>query len=206
MLKFGMRQQQLIVVVALCCLFAILVVPSHGYAASKGPAAPKGPNLESDTATFPASSAAHVGSTRRAFLTAAPLLPLVTFATPALARLDPVNKPELLPSEKGQFVVSAGVPVLSPGQTKSISRTLERLEKTTGIRVRLLTQNYPVTPGLAIKDYFGLESKYCLLIADDFTGVRPTASNYINFSASDDISLELPPAFLGRISSAFGNR
>ena len=196
----GSRPSSLVVVIALACCLVLLVVPSHGYSAS-------GPKVfQADRGASFASSTKAYDSARRSILLAVPLLPLVTFPNPALARLDPVNKPELLPSEKGQFVVSSGVPVLSPGQTKSLSRTLERIEKSTGIKVRLLTQNYPVTPGLAIKDYFGLDSKYCLLIADDFTGVRPSASNYINFSASDDINLELPPAFLGRISSAFGNR
>lgn len=66
-----------------------------------------------------------------------------------MARLDPVNKPELLPAEFTTVIDVAGF--LTPREELEIAKKIERLEKDTGFKLRVLAQNYPETPGLAIR-------------------------------------------------------
>ena len=76
-------------------------------------------------------------------LTASPLfLPI----SPASARLEGVNKPELLPSEKGLNVIQVEK-FLTKGQEKRMNDLLGKLETDTGYRVKVLCQAYPRTPG-----------------------------------------------------------
>jgi hypothetical protein len=75
---------------------------------------------------------------------------------PSVARLEGVNKPELLPSTPGSstFVIDvAGF--LSDGQEQRIQKRVEALQGDTGVKLRVLAQNYPETSGLAIKDSWG---------------------------------------------------
>lgn len=74
---------------------------------------------------------------------------------PAYARLEGVNRPELLPPGPVTPVIDvAGF--LTDGEEARIRARVEALERDTGIRLRVLAQNYPETPGLAIKDYWGV--------------------------------------------------
>ena len=66
--------------------------------------------------------------------------------SPANARLEGVNKPELLPSEPGLNVIQVEK-FLTKGQEKRVNEMLTSLEKDTGFRVKLLCQAYPRTPG-----------------------------------------------------------
>ena len=86
-----------------------------------------------------------------AAVTASLLVP----AQPALARLEAVNKPELLPAEKNLNVIQTQK-FLTSGQAKRLDGLLTNLERDTGFRVRVLCQAYPNTPGLAIRDYWDL--------------------------------------------------
>ena len=72
--------------------------------------------------------------------------PFVLAPPPALARLEGVNKPELLPSEPGLNVIQVEK-FLTKGQEKRMDDLLAKLEKDTGYRVRVLCQAYPRTPG-----------------------------------------------------------
>lgn len=74
---------------------------------------------------------------------------------PAAARLEAVNRPDLLPNEKGLNVIQTET-FLTKGQTKRLNDLLTALERDTGYRVRVLCQAYPNTPGLAIRDYWDL--------------------------------------------------
>ena len=74
---------------------------------------------------------------------------------PANARLESVNRPDLLPSEKGLNVIQIEK-YLTTGQAKRMNELLGSLERDTGYRVKVLCQSYPNTPGLAIRDYWDL--------------------------------------------------
>ena len=69
-----------------------------------------------------------------------------------MARLDPVNNPDLLPAEYTNVIDVAGF--LTPGQEDRIAARIASLEEATGFKLRVLAQNYPNTPGIAIKYAF----------------------------------------------------
>lgn len=46
---------------------------------------------------------------------------------------------------------------LTSGEITKLDKKLAALEKDTGFKVRVLCQQYPNTPGLAIKDYWKLD-------------------------------------------------
>jgi hypothetical protein len=116
------------------------------------------------------------------------ILPATTFALPneASARLESVNRPDLLPSEKGLNVIQTEK-YLTSGQTRRLNDMLASLEKDTGFRVKVLCQNYPNTPGLAIRDYWSVgkedqkDDNYVVLVVDQFGG----RSNSLNFNVGD---------------------
>ena len=101
--------------------------------------------------------ASGVSLTRRSSLLsfAAVSAMFVPFPKPASARLESVNRPDLLPSEPGLNVIQTEK-FLTSGQVRRMDAMLTSLEKDTGFRVRVLCQNYPNTPGLAIRDYWDL--------------------------------------------------
>ena len=78
----------------------------------------------------------------------ASLVPAVGLVAPqaATARLEAVNRPDLLPSEQGLNVIQTEK-FLTAGQAKRLDKLMVNLEKDTGFRLRVLCQNYPNTPG-----------------------------------------------------------
>jgi hypothetical protein len=111
---------------------------------------------------------------------------LSAFPQSASARLESVNRPDLLPSEKGLNVIQTEK-FLTAGQARRMNEMLAALEKDTGFRVKVLCQNYPNTPGLAIRDYWSLgkedqmDDKYVVLVVDQFGG----RGNSLNFNVGD---------------------
>ena len=84
-------------------------------------------------------------------------LSLFSCTGPAEARMEGVNRPDLLPSGPVTPVIDvAGF--LTEGQEARIKSRAVALEKDTGLKLRVLAQNYPETPGLAIKDYWGVDA------------------------------------------------
>lgn len=126
--------------------------------------------------------------------------------TPAYARLEAVNRPDLLPSEAGLNVIQTEK-FLTAGQARRMNDLLKALERDTGFRVRVLCQAYPNTPGLAIRDYWDLgkegqkDDKYIVLVVDQFGG----KGNILNFNVGDGIKLNLPNVFWTRLQAKFGN-
>jgi hypothetical protein len=122
------------------------------------------------------------------------------------ARLEPVDKPNLLPSERGLNVIQTEK-FLTAGQAKRMDQLLSSLERDTGYRVRVLCQAYPNTPGLAIRDYWDLgketqkDDKYVVLIVDQFGG----KGNVLNFNVGDGMKFILPNIFWTRLQSKYGN-
>ena len=138
---------------------------------------------------------------------AAMMAATVTTISPpaAMARLDAVNRPDLLPKEAGLNVIQTEK-FLTSGQAKRMNNLLTALEKDTGFRVRVLAQNYPNTPGLAIRDYWDLakegqkDDKYIVLVLDQFGG----RGNVLNFNVGEGVKFALPNVFWTRLSSKYG--
>ena len=143
-------------------------------------------------------------STATKALSTAALLSIATPA-PSYARLEAVNKPELLPSESDAVVIQT-TKFLTSGQVKRMSDLIRSLEKDTGFRLRVLCQNYPNTPGLAIRDYWSLgkedqkDDKYIVLVVDEFGG----KGNVLNFNVGDGVKFALPNVFWTRLSGKYG--
>lgn len=108
-----------------------------------------------------------------------------------------VNKPELLPKEFTTVIDVAGF--LSDGQEKRLVKVITDIEKDTGYKLRVLAQNYPDTPGLAIKDYWQVDDKTIVFIAD------PTFGNIINFNVGALVDLDIPRSFWSRLAGQYGN-
>ncbi|XP_057805358.1 thylakoid lumenal 15.0 kDa protein 2, chloroplastic isoform X2 [Salvia miltiorrhiza] len=108
-----------------------------------------------------------------------------------------VNKPELLPKDFTTVIDVAGF--LSDGQEKRISQEIAALEKDTGYKLRVLAQNYPDTPGLAIKDFWKVDDNTIVFVAD------PTFGNILNFNVGASIDLDVPRSFWSRLAGKYGN-
>ncbi|KXZ48551.1 hypothetical protein GPECTOR_27g722 [Gonium pectorale] len=104
----------------------------------------------------------------------------------ASARPSGVNRPELLPpgAEVTPVIDVAGF--LTPSEEKRIATEVTSLERDTGFKLRVLAQNYPETPGLAIREYWGVDDNTVVFVAD------PTFGDILNFNVGAGIDLEVP--------------
>ncbi|CAN6716095.1 unnamed protein product [Malus baccata var. baccata] len=108
-----------------------------------------------------------------------------------------VNKPELLPKEFSPVIDVAGF--LSDGQEKRLAEEIADIEKYTGYKLRVLAQNYPDTPGLAIKDFWQVDDRTIVFVAD------PTFGNILNFNVGASVDLDVPRSFWSRLAGKYGN-
>jgi len=117
----------------------------------------------------------------------------------AEARPEGVNKPELLPSYQTNVIDLQRF--LTSGEVANLNKQLDALEKATGVKLRVLCQQYPATPGLAIKDYWNLDDMSIVMVADK--GAKGT-SNMLNFNVGEGVKLNLPNQFWTRLQNTFG--
>src|ERR687885_1292701 len=83
------------------------------------------------------------------------------------------DNPDLLPNTQTPVIDLANfLPTL---QEEALIKELEKFEAETGWKLRVLTQ-YDRTPGLAVRDYWGLDDNSVLLVAD------PRGGNLLNFN------------------------
>ncbi|KAJ1392252.1 putative thylakoid lumenal 15.0 kDa protein 2, chloroplastic [Sesbania bispinosa] len=108
-----------------------------------------------------------------------------------------VNKPELLPKEFSTVIDVAGF--LSDGQEKRLAQEISDLEKDTGYKLRVLAQNYPDTPGLAVRDFWQVDDRTVVFVAD------PTFGNILNFNVGASVDLDIPRSFWSRLAGKYGN-
>ncbi|XP_030495679.2 thylakoid lumenal 15.0 kDa protein 2, chloroplastic [Cannabis sativa] len=108
-----------------------------------------------------------------------------------------VNKPELLPKEFTTVIDVAGF--LSDGQEKRLAQEISNIEKETGFKLRVLAQNYPDTPGLAIRDFWQVDDRTIVFVAD------PTFGNILNFNVGASVDLDVPQSFWSRLAGKYGN-
>jgi uncharacterized membrane protein YgcG len=90
------------------------------------------------------------------------------FAQIANARPEGVNRPDLLPKEPNVAVIDLAN-FLSKGQEKKITSSIQELERLTGFKLRILCQSYPETPGLAVKNYWGVDDNVSSLSVERST-------------------------------------
>ncbi|XWS55856.1 hypothetical protein CRYUN_Cryun09bG0035800 [Craigia yunnanensis] len=108
-----------------------------------------------------------------------------------------VNKPELLPREFTPVIDIPGF--LSDGQEKRLAEEISDTEKDTGFKSRVLAQNYPDTPGLAIKDFWQVDDRTIVFVAD------PTFGNILNFNVGDSVDLDIRRSFWSHLAGKYGN-
>ncbi|MCC5639935.1 TPM domain-containing protein [Nostoc sp. CHAB 5844] len=106
------------------------------------------------------------------------------------------DNPELLPNFQTPVVDLAKT--LTDIQEDKLVSDLEQFETETGWKLRVLTQ-YDRTPGRAVINYWGLDDKSILLVADSRGG------NILSFSIGDAVYELLPRTFWIELQTRFGN-
>lgn len=106
------------------------------------------------------------------------------------------DNPDLLPKTPTPVIDLANfLPTL---QEDALIKDLYKFEEETGWKLRVLTQ-YDRTPGRAVKNYWGLDDKSVLLIADARGG------NLLGFNVGDAIYPFLSRTFWVELQTRFGN-
>lgn len=107
------------------------------------------------------------------------------------------NNPELLPDQPTNIIdLADSLPAL---QEQALDRQLEKFEDETGWKLRVLTQ-FDQTPGRAVKDFWGLDDKSFMLIAD------PRGGNLLNFSVGEGFRDLFPRTFWIELQTRYGNQ
>ena len=88
---------------------------------------------------------------------------------------------------------------LSETQEVRLDEQLIALEKDTGWKLRVLTQ-FDKSPGRQVKDYWGLDDKSVLMVAD------PRGGNLLAFNVGDRVREILPRTFWIELQSRYGNQ
>ena len=107
------------------------------------------------------------------------------------------ENPELLPDEPTTVVDLAKN--LTAIQEEALGKDLENFEAETGWKLRVLTQ-FDRTPGRAVKDFWNLDDKSVLLVADARGG------NILNFSVGDALYELMPRTFWIELQTRYGNQ
>jgi hypothetical protein len=121
------------------------------------------------------------------------LLVLLLPAAPALA----FDNPELLPDHPTPVIDLAKL--LTDGERTDLASELDEFEQTSGWKLKVLTQ-YDRTPGLAIRDYWKLDDRSLLLVADERGG------NLLNFNVGEALFALMPRTFWVELQTRFGNQ
>ncbi|KAF3887803.1 MULTISPECIES: TPM domain-containing protein [Nostocales] len=106
------------------------------------------------------------------------------------------DNPELLPDTPTPVVDLAKS--LNSIQEEKLVKDLDKFEADTGWKLRVLTQ-YDRTPGRAVINFWGLDDKSVLLVADSRGG------NILSFSVGDAVYELLPRTFWIELQTRFGN-
>lgn len=113
---------------------------------------------------------------------------------PAVAQA--YDNPELLPTTQTPIIDLAKT--FTDIQKEALTKDIENFEADTGWKLRVLTQ-YDRTPGRAVKNFWGLDDKSVLVIADSRGG------NILNFNVGDAVYQLLPRTFWIELQTRFGN-
>ena len=114
-------------------------------------------------------------------------------AAPAVA----ADNPDLLPSHPTPVIDLAKA--LTDGERTELEKELGRFEASSGWKLRVLTQ-YERTPGRAVKDFWDLDERSLLLVAD------PRGGNLLNFNVGDALFSLMPRTFWVELQTRYGNQ
>lgn len=106
------------------------------------------------------------------------------------------DNPELLPDTPTPIIDLTKS--FTDVQKEALAKDIENFEAETGWKLRVLTQ-YDRTPGKAVKDFWGLDDKSVLVVADSRGG------NILNFNVGDAVYQLLPRTFWIELQTRFGN-
>jgi len=106
------------------------------------------------------------------------------------------NNPDLLPDTPTPIIDLAKS--LTSVQEERLAEELKQFEAETGWKLRVLTQ-YDRTPGLAVREFWGLDDKSVLLVADSRGG------NILNFNVGDAVYQLLSRTFWVELQTRYGN-
>jgi energy-converting hydrogenase Eha subunit A len=107
------------------------------------------------------------------------------------------DNPDLLPATQTPIIDLARA--LTDVQETQLVQELQDFEQETGWKLRVLTQ-YDRTPGRALKDYWGLDERSLLLVAD------PRGGNLLNFNVGDAFFSLMPRTFWVELQTRYGNQ
>jgi hypothetical protein len=107
------------------------------------------------------------------------------------------DNPELLPDHPTPVIDLARS--FSDVQRASLEQQLSQVEADTGWKLRVLTQ-YERTPGLAVKDFWNLDERSLLVVAD------PRGGNLLNFNVGDALFALMPRTYWVELQTRFGNQ
>lgn len=107
------------------------------------------------------------------------------------------DNPDLLPNAPTPVIDLART--FTDAQERALVEELETFEVETGWKLRVLTQ-FDRTPGLAVKEFWGLDKKSVLLVADSRGG------NLLNFNVGDDLYPLLTRTFWVELQTRYGNQ
>lgn len=121
------------------------------------------------------------------------ILVLMPLAGPAWA----YDNPDLLPDHDTPVIDLAKL--LTDGQRQALETELREFEDTSGWKLRVLTQ-YDRTPGLAVREFWNLDDRSLLLVADERGG------NLLNFNVGDALFALMPRTFWVELQTRYGNQ
>jgi len=121
------------------------------------------------------------------------ILACLSWCSPAYG----ANNPDLLPKEPTPIIDLARV--FTPIQEQALGEELDAVESQDGWKLRVLTQ-YDRTPGLAVKDFWGVDERSLVVIAD------PRGGNLLNFSVGDAMFALMPRTYWVELQTRFGNQ
>jgi TPM domain len=107
------------------------------------------------------------------------------------------DNPDLLPDHPTPVIDLAKL--LTDGQRQALESEIAEFEHTSGWKLRVLTQ-YDRTPGLAVRDFWDLDERSLLLVADERGG------NLLNFNVGDALFALMPRTFWVELQTRYGNQ
>ncbi|QEY33377.1 TPM domain-containing protein [Synechococcus sp. RSCCF101] len=119
---------------------------------------------------------------------------VLTAAVPTALAYD---NPDLLPDHPTPVIDLARA--LTDNQREAMERELEAFEERSGWKLRVLTQ-YDRTPGLALREFWGLDERSLLVVAD------PRGGNLLNFNVGDALFALMPRTYWVELQTRYGNQ